>query len=337
MSYTVADARGRGRLHGRVPGLRRDAPLRRARSAPSRSRSRWRLMPPGTGGRGSYGHRHPGQEEVYFVVSGHADVQGRRRRLRGRPADRGADDRRRLLLGPQRHRRRRRAGDHLDPARRQPRTEQQDRTSGRRAPAERTSDRAPRRRGARDLERHLDFAAAPLRRPGGRPVALARATSAARGPGRRCGRSIVRDGAAARRRRLRLLVVARPRRRRAGRPRRPAPRPRSRASRWSRSAGRSRPARWGEGLAPEAARAALAWGFDRRGSTRSSRSRCVENRASQRVMQKLGMGYVRDFERRASRTCCTRRGGRLASVPPDAQRRATPHPTSRSPTRTARR
>lgn len=30
----------------------------------------WRLMPPGTGGRGSYGHRHPGQEEVYLVVSG---------------------------------------------------------------------------------------------------------------------------------------------------------------------------------------------------------------------------------------------------------------------------
>ena len=30
----------------------------------------WRLMPPGTGGRGSYGHRHPGQEEVYFVISG---------------------------------------------------------------------------------------------------------------------------------------------------------------------------------------------------------------------------------------------------------------------------
>jgi mannose-6-phosphate isomerase-like protein (cupin superfamily) len=23
-----------------------------------------------TGGRGSYGHRHPGQEEVYFVISG---------------------------------------------------------------------------------------------------------------------------------------------------------------------------------------------------------------------------------------------------------------------------
>ena len=30
----------------------------------------WRSMPPGTGGRGSYGHRHPGQEEVYFVAAG---------------------------------------------------------------------------------------------------------------------------------------------------------------------------------------------------------------------------------------------------------------------------
>jgi mannose-6-phosphate isomerase-like protein (cupin superfamily) len=30
----------------------------------------WRRMPPGTGGRGSYGHRHPGQEEIYFVTSG---------------------------------------------------------------------------------------------------------------------------------------------------------------------------------------------------------------------------------------------------------------------------
>jgi len=30
----------------------------------------WRRMPSGTGGRGSYGHRHPGQEEVYFVISG---------------------------------------------------------------------------------------------------------------------------------------------------------------------------------------------------------------------------------------------------------------------------
>ncbi len=30
----------------------------------------WRRMPAGTGGRGSYGHRHPGQEEIYFVISG---------------------------------------------------------------------------------------------------------------------------------------------------------------------------------------------------------------------------------------------------------------------------
>jgi mannose-6-phosphate isomerase-like protein (cupin superfamily) len=30
----------------------------------------WRKMPPGSGGRGSYGHRHPGEEEVYFVISG---------------------------------------------------------------------------------------------------------------------------------------------------------------------------------------------------------------------------------------------------------------------------
>jgi mannose-6-phosphate isomerase-like protein (cupin superfamily) len=30
----------------------------------------WRLMPPATGGRGSYGHRHPGQEEIYLVLEG---------------------------------------------------------------------------------------------------------------------------------------------------------------------------------------------------------------------------------------------------------------------------
>ena len=30
----------------------------------------WRRMPPDTGGRGSYGHFHKTQEEVYFVVSG---------------------------------------------------------------------------------------------------------------------------------------------------------------------------------------------------------------------------------------------------------------------------
>lgn len=30
----------------------------------------WREMPPGTGGRGSYGHKHETQEEVIFVVDG---------------------------------------------------------------------------------------------------------------------------------------------------------------------------------------------------------------------------------------------------------------------------
>ena len=30
----------------------------------------WRSMPPDTGGRGSYGHHHPGQEEIYFVLDG---------------------------------------------------------------------------------------------------------------------------------------------------------------------------------------------------------------------------------------------------------------------------
>jgi mannose-6-phosphate isomerase-like protein (cupin superfamily) len=30
----------------------------------------WRRMPAGTGGKGSYGHRHKTQEEVYFVISG---------------------------------------------------------------------------------------------------------------------------------------------------------------------------------------------------------------------------------------------------------------------------
>ena len=30
----------------------------------------WRRMPAQTGGKGSYGHRHKTQEEVYFIVSG---------------------------------------------------------------------------------------------------------------------------------------------------------------------------------------------------------------------------------------------------------------------------
>jgi mannose-6-phosphate isomerase-like protein (cupin superfamily) len=30
----------------------------------------WRRMPPGSGGRGSYGHRHRTQEEIFFVAAG---------------------------------------------------------------------------------------------------------------------------------------------------------------------------------------------------------------------------------------------------------------------------
>ena len=30
----------------------------------------WRRMLPRTGGRGSYGHHHPGHEEVFFVIAG---------------------------------------------------------------------------------------------------------------------------------------------------------------------------------------------------------------------------------------------------------------------------
>jgi hypothetical protein len=57
----------------------------------------WRRMLPRTGGRGSYGHRHPGQEEVYFVISGSSrsrstatfSRRGRRRRC-GSAATRSA-------------------------------------------------------------------------------------------------------------------------------------------------------------------------------------------------------------------------------------------------------
>ncbi len=35
----------------------------------------WRRMPARTGGKGSYGHRHMEQEEVYFVMSGTLEVK----------------------------------------------------------------------------------------------------------------------------------------------------------------------------------------------------------------------------------------------------------------------
>jgi mannose-6-phosphate isomerase-like protein (cupin superfamily) len=35
----------------------------------------WRSMPSGTGGKGSYGHRHNVQEEIYFVISGNVQFK----------------------------------------------------------------------------------------------------------------------------------------------------------------------------------------------------------------------------------------------------------------------
>jgi mannose-6-phosphate isomerase-like protein (cupin superfamily) len=35
----------------------------------------YREMPPGTGGKGSYGHRHKTQEEIYLVISGRLEFK----------------------------------------------------------------------------------------------------------------------------------------------------------------------------------------------------------------------------------------------------------------------
>ena len=61
------------------------------------------------------------------------------------------------------------------------------------------------------------------------------------------------------------------------------------------------PARWGEGLAPEAARAAVAWGFERCGLERIVSFTLPENARSRRVMEKIGMSYAREFERAGRR------------------------------------
>jgi ribosomal-protein-alanine N-acetyltransferase len=56
------------------------------------------------------------------------------------------------------------------------------------------------------------------------------------------------------------------------------------------------PSRWGEGFAPEAARASIECGFEH-GLARIVSFTMIENERSRRVMEKLGMTYVRDFER----------------------------------------
>ena len=67
-AYTVAHREDALDFMADYPGTASSAGTR-ARSRPS---SLLQLAPDaaGTGGRGSYGHRHPGQEEVYFVISG---------------------------------------------------------------------------------------------------------------------------------------------------------------------------------------------------------------------------------------------------------------------------
>ncbi len=57
------------------------------------------------------------------------------------------------------------------------------------------------------------------------------------------------------------------------------------------------PERWGEGFATDAAAASLDWGFDRIGLPEIVSFAMVENGASIRVMEKLGMSYEREFMR----------------------------------------
>ena len=91
----------RERLHGRRAraGHRLDGPTTRASARcagtptpprPEQVSFSWRRMPPGTGGRGSYGHRHPGQEEVYFVISGPVTFKVGDDVFEAESADRGA-------------------------------------------------------------------------------------------------------------------------------------------------------------------------------------------------------------------------------------------------------
>lgn len=58
------------------------------------------------------------------------------------------------------------------------------------------------------------------------------------------------------------------------------------------------PQRWGEGLAPEAGRACIDWAFEVAELERVVSYTVRENRASRRVMEKLGLRYSRDFIRK---------------------------------------
>ena len=66
--YTVVK-RDEASTHERVPRLRRDA-LLHPRGRRRAGRDHLALDAAGTGGEGSYGHRHKDQEEIYLVVAG---------------------------------------------------------------------------------------------------------------------------------------------------------------------------------------------------------------------------------------------------------------------------
>jgi mannose-6-phosphate isomerase-like protein (cupin superfamily) len=67
--YTVATAEQATDWMAAYPGFGQMLSYRDA-TASEQVAITWRSMPPGTGGRGSYGHRHPGQEEIYLVIGG---------------------------------------------------------------------------------------------------------------------------------------------------------------------------------------------------------------------------------------------------------------------------
>ena len=102
--------------------------------------------------------RHPGQEEVYFVISGTVTFKVGDDVFEAGPQTAVRMSGEDVLLGPQRHRRRRRAADLLDQARRPAGTEQPGRLLARAERPRSASGSTPR---CPTAERHLDFVAAP--------------------------------------------------------------------------------------------------------------------------------------------------------------------------------
>jgi uncharacterized cupin superfamily protein len=70
--YTVIERTDAQDVLGEYPGEMRmlTAPLGTEQIAIT-----WRHMPPGTGGKGSYGHYHKTQEEVLYLISGRLQVK----------------------------------------------------------------------------------------------------------------------------------------------------------------------------------------------------------------------------------------------------------------------